>query len=60
MKNLRSNGQPPFAVAVLHGGPGASGSMAPVARALVANWGVLEPRQEKATRDRFETLTAEL
>jgi len=45
MKNLRTYGQPPFTVAVLHGGPGAPGSMAPVARKLAANWGVLEPLQ---------------
>jgi pimeloyl-ACP methyl ester carboxylesterase len=45
MKNLRTYGQPPFTVAVLHGGPGAPGSMAPVARELAANWGVLEPLQ---------------
>jgi pimeloyl-ACP methyl ester carboxylesterase len=45
MKNLRTYGQPPFTIALLHGGPGAPGSMAPVARKLAANWGVLEPLQ---------------
>jgi pimeloyl-ACP methyl ester carboxylesterase len=45
MKNLRTYGRPPFTVAVLHGGPGAPGSMAPVARELAVNWGVLEPLQ---------------
>jgi pimeloyl-ACP methyl ester carboxylesterase len=34
MQNLRTYGNPPFKVAVIHGGPGAPGSMAPVAREL--------------------------
>ncbi len=41
----RTYGHPPFQVAVLHGGPGASGDMAPVARALSAFRGILEPIQ---------------
>ena len=45
MKNLRTYGDPPFNVAVLHGGPGAPGQMAPVARELSSKWGVLEPLQ---------------
>ncbi len=45
MLELRRYGQPPFTVAVLHGGPGAPGYMAPVARELSAQWGVLEPLQ---------------
>jgi pimeloyl-ACP methyl ester carboxylesterase len=32
-------------VAVIHGGPGACGEMAPVARELAYRWGVLEPLQ---------------
>jgi pimeloyl-ACP methyl ester carboxylesterase len=40
---LRTYGVVPFRVAVLHGGPGALGSMAAVARTLSAQWGVLEP-----------------
>ena len=43
--NLRTYGRAPFEVAVVHGGPGAGGEMAPVARALVPEWGVLEPLQ---------------
>jgi pimeloyl-ACP methyl ester carboxylesterase len=43
--NLRSYGQPPFSVVVVHGGPGAAGEMAALARVLAANWGVLEPLQ---------------
>lgn len=49
MKNLRTYGRPPFTVALLHGGPGAPGSMAPVARELAATWSVLEPLQTAST-----------
>jgi pimeloyl-ACP methyl ester carboxylesterase len=45
MKNLRIYGQAPYSVAVIHGGPGASGEMAPVAMELAAERGVLEPLQ---------------
>ncbi|MFZ3386719.1 MAG: alpha/beta hydrolase [Candidatus Hydromicrobium sp.] len=45
MKYLRKYGEPPFNVAVIHGGPGAPGEMAPVARELSIGWGVLEPFQ---------------
>lgn len=45
MKPLRTYGRPPFSVAVIHGGPGLGGEMAPVARELAADWGVLEPIQ---------------
>ncbi len=45
MKNLRKHGNPPFKVAVIHGGPGAAGETAPVARVLSNNYGVLEPLQ---------------
>ena len=45
MKNFRTYGDPPFQVACLHGGPGAPGQMAPVARELSTNRGVLEPLQ---------------
>jgi pimeloyl-ACP methyl ester carboxylesterase len=43
--NLRLHGRPPYGVAVVHGGPGAAGEVAPVARALAAGRGVLEPLQ---------------
>jgi pimeloyl-ACP methyl ester carboxylesterase len=49
MKNYRTYGNAPFTVAVLHGGPGAAGEMAPVARELSDEWGVLEPLQTAAT-----------
>jgi pimeloyl-ACP methyl ester carboxylesterase len=41
--SLRKYGEPPFISAVLHGGPGACGQMAPVARELASQGGVLEP-----------------
>ena len=49
--NLRLHGQPPFSVAVVHGGPGAAGEMASVARELSKLWGVLEPMQTACTLD---------
>ena len=45
MNHLRTYGNAPFNVAIIHGGPGASGEMAPVARELSLNVGVLEPLQ---------------
>jgi pimeloyl-ACP methyl ester carboxylesterase len=45
MKNFRKYGKTPFSVAVIHGGPGAGGEMAPVARELASGCGVLEPIQ---------------
>jgi pimeloyl-ACP methyl ester carboxylesterase len=43
--NLRIYGTPPFSVALLHGGPGTAGGMAPLARELALHRGVLEPLQ---------------
>ena len=45
IKNLRKYGKPPFTVAVIHGGPGAAGEVAPVADELSSDRGVLEPLQ---------------
>lgn len=45
MQNLRIYGNSPFRVVVIHGGPGAPGYMAPVARELADEQGVLEPLQ---------------
>lgn len=47
--NLRKYGIPPFNIAVIHGGPGAPGEMAPVARELSAFGGILEPLQTAVT-----------
>jgi len=49
MENPRKYGGPPFSIAVLHGGPGAPGEMAPVARELSTDRGVLEPLQTAAS-----------
>ena len=51
MKNLRTYGAAPYSIAVIHGGPGAPGQMAPVARELSRDYGVLEPLQTAATLD---------
>ena len=49
MVNTRKYGPKPFDIAVIHGGPGAAGEMAPVARELSSVGGVLEPLQTAAT-----------
>jgi len=51
MKTLRKYGTALFNIAVLHGGPGAPGEMAPVARELSDVGGVLEPLQSATTLD---------
>jgi pimeloyl-ACP methyl ester carboxylesterase len=51
MQNLRIYGRAPYAIAVIHGGPGTSGEMAPVARELSHACGVLEPIQTSTTLD---------
>ncbi len=51
MENLRIYGNKPFSVAVIHGGPGAPGEMAPVARELSSVRGVLEPLQTAKSLD---------
>jgi pimeloyl-ACP methyl ester carboxylesterase len=49
IKNLRKYGEKPFSVAVIHGGPGAPGEVAPVARELSSIRGILEPLQTAGT-----------
>jgi pimeloyl-ACP methyl ester carboxylesterase len=49
MNNVRTYGKAPYRVAVIHGGPGAPGEMAPVARELAGTCGVIEPLQTAAT-----------
>lgn len=49
LSNFRIYGPAPYKVAVIHGGPGAAGEMAPVARQLAAKRGVLEPLQSAGT-----------
>jgi pimeloyl-ACP methyl ester carboxylesterase len=60
-KNLRKYGKQPFNVAVIHGGPGAAGEMAPVAKKLAIGHGVLEPLQTGLTvGEQVEELKAAL
>lgn len=49
MKNLRLYGKAPYRAAVIHGGPGAPGEMAPVALELAPLEGILEPIQTAGT-----------
>jgi pimeloyl-ACP methyl ester carboxylesterase len=51
MENVRLHGSPPYSVAVIHGGPGAAGEMAPVAKGLSTSCGILEPYQTSNTID---------
>jgi pimeloyl-ACP methyl ester carboxylesterase len=57
MNALRRYGAGPFQAAVIHGGPGAPGEMAPVAKELSSGFGVLEPLQ---TADSVAGQVAEL
>ena len=47
--NLRKHGSAPYSMVVVHGGPGAPGEIAPVARELATDSGVLEPLQDADT-----------
>ncbi len=47
-ETLRLYGESGHRVIVLHGGPGAPGTMAPVARELAANFRVIEPFQRRS------------
>ena len=61
MNNFRTYGKAPYQVAVIHGGPGAPGEMAPVARELSSLWTVLEPLQTKTTlKEQLEELKTTL
>jgi pimeloyl-ACP methyl ester carboxylesterase len=51
MRNARFYGKAPFGVAILHGGPGAPGEVAPVARELSRDIGVIEPMQKADSID---------
>ncbi len=51
MNNCRLYGKPPYITALVHGGPGAPGEMAPVARELSKSFGVMEPLQTEYTLD---------
>ena len=49
MENPRKYGSAPYNIVVIHGGPGAPGEMAPVAKVLSLDYGVLEPFQTKTS-----------
>lgn len=49
MVNFRTYGEKPYRTAVVHGGPGAPGSIAAIARELSGERGVLEPLQTATT-----------
>lgn len=49
MNNYRTYGENTLKVAVIHGGPGAAGTMASVAQTLSSHYGVLEPLQTANT-----------
>lgn len=51
MHSVRKWGPGPYRVAVIHGGPGAPGEVAPLARELSSVQGVLEPFQTETTLD---------
>ncbi|MHC4599952.1 MAG: alpha/beta fold hydrolase [Planctomycetota bacterium] len=62
MEPFRRHGSSPFRVAAIHGGPGAPGEVAPVARELARSRGVLEPFQSAVSLEgqitELETLLA--
>lgn len=49
MEKLCKYGDLPFKAALIHGGPGAAGEMAPVARELSNHTGIIEPLQTELT-----------
>lgn len=57
MKNIRLYGNKPYKAAVVHGGPGALGTVAAIAHELSKDFGVIEPLQ---TGDSISELLNEL
>lgn len=57
LETIKKYGQPPFSIGLLHGGPGASGEMRPVAEHLAGEYGVIELIQ---TKDSIEGQVEEL
>ena len=57
MQNLRKYGNPPYTVVLVHGGPGAAGTMEGVAKKISAHRGVIEAIQ---TRYSIDSLLLEL
>lgn len=57
----RTHGSPPYRIAAVHGGPGATGEVAPIARELATWAGVLEPVQsESSVQGQVDELAEEL
>ena len=60
-KTIKEYGKKPFRIALLHGGPGASGEMQPVAEELGKDFGILELLQtEKSITGQIEELRGKL
>ena len=57
MQNLRKYGKPPYSVVLVHGGPGAAGTMEELAKKISAHRGVIEAIQ---TRYSIDSLLVEL
>ena len=57
MQNFSKYGNPPYSVVLVHGGPGAAGSMEAVAKKISGKFGVIEAKQ---TRYSIESLLVEL
>lgn len=51
MKTVRKYGKKPFQIGLLHGGPGASGGMKPLAQTLCTDFGILELLQTEKSID---------
>lgn len=47
IRNIRKHGTPPYRIAVIHGGPGAIGSLGYMAERIAESCGVIEPLQSK-------------
>lgn len=61
MKTIIKYGEKPFQIGLLHGGPGASGEMKPIAENLADNFGILEFLQtEKSVNGQIEELHKQL
>jgi len=61
LKTIRKYGKQPFQIGLLHGGPGASGEMKPVAENLSCDFGILEFLQtEKSVDGQIEELHNQL
>lgn len=59
MNNPRIYGKAPYNIVVIHGGPGAPGQVAPIARKLSENFGVIEPFQtERSIKGQVRELHA--